>query len=412
MSASVWSTVVQVRGDVGPLGLARPGGPLVAELAHQPQPPRGEDDRDAREHRDRGHGGPDDLGGPRVLADEQHDADEHEHDAARDAQDPGGRAPARPGEQPAPLDGVELAPRERRARERDEDRMTQETSTSTPVRSATSSAAPPSRTTPIATSRTGRRRTLPWRRGASRDSEAGRCSSRAASGSPGGTVSHQNTYSATPAPPASARSAMTRRTTPTPTPRCAARPAHTPPTHRPRSGRRSGRSRGRAPGRAAVVTPIVTRRGRPERPRAGKPGSRAGRFRVGSGWHPIPAVRPAHQHGGHEHSRPPRTRRPARELRRRHRDTRRAAGNGPRDRAAPTTAPDRAGPAPPARPRAHPRAPRPARHPGGRAAPTASSTRSAASASTGRTTAGSAASRPVSRSASGSTRSSCAACCS
>ncbi len=112
--------VVQVRGDVGPLGLARPGGALVAELAHEPQPPRGEDDRDAREHRDRGHRGAHDLGGPRVLSHEQHDADEDEHDAARDAHDPGGRAPARPREQPAPLDGVELAPRERRARERDE----------------------------------------------------------------------------------------------------------------------------------------------------------------------------------------------------------------------------------------------------------------------------------------------------
>ena len=40
-------------GDVGALGLARAGGPLVAELAHEPQPPRREHERDAAEHHDR-----------------------------------------------------------------------------------------------------------------------------------------------------------------------------------------------------------------------------------------------------------------------------------------------------------------------------------------------------------------------
>ncbi len=128
---------------------------------------------------------------------------------------------------------------------------THETSTSTPARAATRTAAPLSRTTPIATSRTGSLRTRPCRRGAIRRSEVGRSSSAACAGSPTGTVTQRKTYRTIPAPPARASRTITKRIAPTGRSRCSASPRHTPPTQRPCSGRRSG---SRLAGCAVCVT--------------------------------------------------------------------------------------------------------------------------------------------------------------
>src|SRR5690554_3784146 len=49
--------VVQVRGDVGPLGLARTRCPLLGQLSRETQPPRPEHERDPEQHRDGGDRG-------------------------------------------------------------------------------------------------------------------------------------------------------------------------------------------------------------------------------------------------------------------------------------------------------------------------------------------------------------------
>src|SRR5690606_3561942 len=110
--------VVQVRGDVGPLGLARTRRAFLRQLSRETQPPRREHERDPEQHRDRGEGGVDRRGHRRTLRDEQQDADDGEHDPAHEAQDAHRGAPAR--DPAGPLGGIGAAPREREPRARDE----------------------------------------------------------------------------------------------------------------------------------------------------------------------------------------------------------------------------------------------------------------------------------------------------
>ena len=107
--------VVQVRGDVGPLGLADPFGLLVAEGVPEPDGPRRGDQHRPREDRDRRDAHVPQTRQPPALGgedDDAHGGQRHTEPEPDQALTPGGPAP---GEPAVALGAVELGPGEDRA---------------------------------------------------------------------------------------------------------------------------------------------------------------------------------------------------------------------------------------------------------------------------------------------------------
>ena len=114
--------VVQVRGDLGPLGLAYAQRPLALEVAPQPQPPRCEHQAHAEQHRERGDHDRHEVARPSAASDEEQDAHDGQDDTGGQPQEADPLRATGRRQPPCALADVQLPQRDSRADQQDEHR--------------------------------------------------------------------------------------------------------------------------------------------------------------------------------------------------------------------------------------------------------------------------------------------------